>query len=117
MTTTTTEPHHHAKQLDHHRHTADGGPVVLDVGDDVGALVLHTTFDQVGAEIEISPVGEPDRRHHVAVHPRYLGGTQIYAAVYPDLIDGVYQLWSMTGEPAQTIRIHGGHITEARWTQ
>ena len=117
MTITPTEPHHHATHLDQHRHTADGGPVVLDVGDDVGALVLHTTSDRVGAEIEISPIGEPDRRHHVAVHPRYLGGSQIYAAVYPDLVHGQYQLWSLTGEPVQTICIQGGHITEAHWTQ
>ena len=49
---------------------------MLDIGDDFGALVLYTSADLVGAEIEISPDADPDRRRHVAVHPRhYPGGT------------------------------------------
>lgn len=100
---------------DGHRHTADGGPVVLDVGGAFGALVLHAGARDVGAEIEISPLTDPDHRTHVAVHPRQLGGNTIHAAVYPDLLQGDYQLWSLQGKPAITIHIKGGTVTEATW--
>ena len=100
---------------DGHRHTADGGPVVLDVGGAFGALVLRTEMKDVGAEIDISPLDDPGHRTHVAVHPRDLGGDIIHAAVYPDLLEGDYQLWSSQGAPALTIRIAGGTITEAFW--
>ena len=98
-----------------HRHTADGGPIVLDVGGAVGALVLHATRESTGLEIEISPVEEPRRRHHVAVHPRQLGDRTVYAAVYPELVWGDYLLWSPDGRPALTVSIAGGRVTEATW--
>jgi len=100
-----------------HRHTADGGPVVLDIGDDVGALVLRTTSSLAGAEIEISPVEEPESRQHVAVHARDLGAGVgvVHAAVFPGLRWGRYQLWSPDGEPTMTVRIDGGRVTEASW--
>ena len=98
-----------------HRHTADGGPVVLDIGDDVGALVLRTSAELAGLEIEISPVEEPDVRQHVAVHARDLGAGVVHAAVFPGLRWGSYQLWSPDGAPAMTVSISGGRVTEASW--
>ena len=115
-------PHEHSHEHPHpetpvgHRHTAYGGPVVLDVGGDVGALVLVTDESMVGAEIHISPYGEPDAGRHVAVHPRTFGGRTIHAAVYSDLIAGRYQLWALDGTPAMTVTIAGGAVTESRWS-
>ena len=40
---------------------AGQGAVVLDIGGEVGALVLTTPADLVGAEIEICPAGHRDR--------------------------------------------------------
>jgi len=109
-------PHPHAgSSALSFRHTADGGPVVLDVGGDVGALVLHTGAGSVGLEIEISPIEEPTHRQHVAVHPRDLGGEVVYAAVYPDLVWGTYQLWSPDGAPVLEVSIPGGRVVEAHW--
>ena len=108
------EPHEHSHGPDH-RHTAHGGPVVLDVGGDVGALVLVTEATMAGEEIHISPYGEPDGGRHVAVHPRTFGGRTIHAAVYADLAAGRYQLWSPDGAPAMTATVAGGAVTECRW--
>lgn len=108
--------HTHPTEASGHRHTAYGGPVVLDVGGDVGALVLVTDESMVGAEIHISPYGEPDTGRHVAVHPRTLGGRTVHAAVYADLVAGLYQLWSADGTPAMTVTVAGGAVTESRWT-
>jgi hypothetical protein len=41
--------------------------VVADIGGDIGALVLYTAPEMSGVEIDIEPVGHPERRSHVAV--------------------------------------------------
>jgi hypothetical protein len=105
----------HDGNLSGHNHVAGQGPTVLDIGDDFGALVLSTSADLVGAEIEISPDGEPDRRRHVAVHPREFPGGTAYAAVYYGLEAGTYDLWGADGSRALTVSIEGNEITEAVW--
>jgi hypothetical protein len=107
--------HDHGPAGPDFRHTADGGPVVLDVGGDIGAIVLLTDPTMVGAELHISRSGEPDTGQHVAVHPRNLGGHVIHAAVYPDLPTGRYTLWALDGRPAMTVEVTGGAVTQARW--
>ena len=106
--------HDHSHSHDHN-HVAGQGPTVLDIGDDMGALVLYTAAELVGAEIEISPDGEPDRRRHVAVHPRHYPGETAYAAVYYGLAAGAYNLWAADGSRALTVLIEGNTITESVW--
>jgi hypothetical protein len=98
-------------------HAAGEGATVLDIGADVGALVLYASADLVGAEIEISPVGEPGRRKHVAVHTRHFPGGTAHAAVYPDLPTGSYELWAADGSVALTVAIEGGTVAESVWPQ
>ncbi|HZV26184.1 MAG TPA: hypothetical protein VFG00_07825 [Acidothermaceae bacterium] len=109
--------HDHAGHLSGHNHVAGQGPTVLDIGDDFGALVLYTSADLVGAEIEISPDGEPDRRRHVAVHPRQFPGGTAYAAVYYGLVAGTYDLWGADGSRTLTVSIEGNTITESAWPE
>ena len=110
--------HSHGSEHSHdHHHQAGQGPTVLDIGDDVGALVLYTSVELVGAEIEISPDADPDRRRHVAVHPRQYPGGTAYAAVYYGLEAGSYQLWAADGSVALTVSIEGNSITEAMWPE
>jgi len=109
--------HPHGGEHHSHNHVAGQGPTVLDIGDDVGALVLYTSVELVGAEIEISPDGDPDRRRHVAVHPRQYPGGTAYAAVYYGLEAGSYQLWAADGSVALTVAIEGNTITEAMWPE
>ncbi len=110
--------HAHEGHLSGHNHVAGQGPTVLDIGDDFGALVLYTEAELVGAEIEISPDGERDRRRHVAVHAREIpGGTTMYAAVYYGLAAGTYDLWGADGSRALTVSIEGNEISEAVWPQ
>jgi hypothetical protein len=113
--------HDHSHGGEHHSHShhheAGQGPTVLDIGDDVGALVLYTSLELVGAEIEISPDGEPDRRRHVAVHPRQYPGGTAYAAVYYGLKAGGYELWAADGTVAMMAFVEGDAITEAVWPE
>jgi hypothetical protein len=107
---------HEGHSHSHDPHAAGDGPTVLDIGGDIGALILHTSADLEGAEIEISPVGSPDQRRHVAVHARQLpGGRTIYAAMYYSLMAGSYELWAADGTPALTVDITGGAIAECTW--
>jgi hypothetical protein len=91
------------------------GSVVLELGPDVGALVLHTPPGLDGREIEVSPLGgATGGRTHSLVRPRTTGrGTQ-YAAVYPQLAAGTYSVWDEAA-PVATITIRGGEVTTARW--
>jgi hypothetical protein len=88
--------------------------VVLDIGADTGALVLHTSAELDDHEIEISPYGSSIRTHS-QVRQRHVGGTVRYAAVYPGLREGDYVLWRDSDTPAMTVTITGGQVTDARW--
>jgi hypothetical protein len=89
--------------------------VVLDIGEDVGALVLYTPPAYAGREIEMSPAGDDGRRTHTGVLLRRLGGRTFYAAVYPALRAGVWRIW--TDDPAlpDAVTIAGGVVTELDW--
>jgi hypothetical protein len=79
--------------------------VVLDIGDDVGALILYTSAEHHTEEIEVSLLGaDPTaRRVHSAVLERYLNGRTFYAATYPELLAGDYQVWC-EGTPRVTVQ-------------
>lgn len=98
-------------------HVAGEGFAVLDIGDDVGALLLYAPPHMVDAEIEITPAGDPTRRQHVAVHARAAPAGTTYAAVYPNLSAGCYELWTTTATVALTVSIEGGSVTEAFWPE
>lgn len=91
------------------------GSVMLDIGGDIGALILHTPAEMSGAEIEISPSGDDSHRTHVAVRERRGTGPNRYAAIYPSLSAGTYTLWGPNQEPAVQVTITGGQVTEAEW--
>jgi len=109
--------HSHSHSHTEHNHVAGLGPTVLDIGDDVGALVLYTSAELVGAEIEISPHDAPHQRRHVAVHTREYPGGTAHAAVYYGLAAGCYDLWAADGAVALTVSIDGNTITESVWPE
>lgn len=91
------------------------GSVMLDIGGDVGALVLHASAEMVGTEIEISPTGDDAHRTHVAIRERRGNGSTRYAAIYPGLHAGDYTLWGLDGQPVMQVSITGGTVAEAQW--
>jgi hypothetical protein len=91
------------------------GTVLLDIGDDVGALIIIAPAAMAGEEIHVSPVHDPAGRTHAVVRERRLGPTSSHAAVYPALQAGEYTIWRDTGTPAGTVRIDGGAATSYRW--
>ncbi len=94
------------------------GTVVLELGADIGALILYTPADLDGTEIEISRHGDPaGRRTHAQVRQRHVANVTRYAAVYSNLRAGEYTIWRDEDRPAATVTIAGGQITSCRWPE
>lgn len=92
------------------------GTVLLDIGADTGALILHAPAELNGVEIEISPNGVGDAaRTHSRVRERRVGATVRYAAVYPGVPSGTYTVWRDEVTPATTVTVTGGSVTSCRW--
>lgn len=95
---------------------SSAGSVVLEVGADIGALVLHTPAALDRREIEISPYGvEVAHRTHSQVRERRVGGSVLHAAVYPGLTAGDYTIWRDATTSAGMVTIHGGQVTDWQW--
>lgn len=93
------------------------GTVVLDLGGDIGALILEAPAELAGREIEISPArgGHRARRTHALVRERRTEAGLAYAAVYPGLPAAEYTVWQDTATPAGTVTVRGGQVTRYRW--
>jgi hypothetical protein len=101
---------------DHHHSTAPRSEhVLLDLGDECGALVLYTDADLHGAEIEISPSRVDTARSHKQVHERPVGGRTIYAAVFDRLAPGEYTLWLDGDARSREIAVTGARVAELDW--
>ena len=111
---------------------AGQGSVMLDIGGDVGALVVSMPLAMVGLEIEIEPVGgaapEHDHEHghghghghghrpHVAVVDRPVTDGHEPSLVFPDLVEGSYELFDKGQDTVLlTAEIIGGQVTFLEW--
>ena len=109
-----TDPHPH----EHHNAGAGQGPVLLDVGGDLGALVVTMPHDLDGAEIEIRPAGwrpgEPLR--HVGVVARPTAAGHVHSAVFGGLAADRYDLYVRPDGPVSlTVDVAAGEVTFAEW--
>jgi hypothetical protein len=89
--------------------------VVLEIGEDVGALIIHANAETHGLEIEISPADDDERRSHKEVLERDAGGTPAYTAVFDQLPAGTYTLWSEGIARVRSVAVPGGQIVELSW--
>jgi hypothetical protein len=94
------------------------GSVILELGGDIGVLVLHAPARLHGTEIEISPEsgsGPHGRRTHSLIRERVTASGTSYAAVYPSVPAGRYTIWADDDVPAGTVVISGGEVASFRW--
>ena len=89
--------------------------VVLEIGDDLGALIVHTNPDMHGVEIEISPTGEDERRRHKQVLERRSGEEPAYTAVFDQLSAGTYTLWTDGVPRVRGVEVRPGRVAELDW--
>ena len=113
MTATAVHVHVH-----HENPHAGQGPVVLDIGEDVGALVVAMPETMADVEIEIRSVGASRRAHlsHVGVVGRPVRGRTMWSAVFPELHAGRYELYErVAGRPQLIVDISAGAVTQVSW--
>jgi hypothetical protein len=109
--------HPHPHPHDHHTaaHQPHTEPVVLDLGGDLGALVIYTDPRLLHTEIEISPAGDDAERSHKDVLERVLPGRSLYAAVFDRMRAGTYTLWHDGVAKSRGVEVEGGHVAELDW--
>ncbi len=112
---------------------AGQGSVLLDIGGDVGALVVTMPAEMEGVEVEIRPFGAPDlpehrhdhgERHghghghypHVEVVPRPTASGPVPSLVFPELVEGRYELYVKETHDVQLVAdVTGGQVASADW--
>ena len=90
--------------------------VVLEIGDDLGALIVHADPDMHGVEVEISPSGDDSKRTHKQVLERFIADRSAHTLVFDQLPAGSYTLWAGDKPRIRDIVIQEGQITECGWT-
>ena len=106
-----------------HAHEAENphagqGSVLLDIGGDVGALVVTMPASMLGHEVEVISGSEPAGHHrpHVAVVPRPVAGGTVPSLVFPELVEGSYALVPKgTDDVHVRADVRGGEVTTAAW--
>ena len=112
--------HEHGHTADEHEHAvaevvpASNDNLLLDIGADTGALIIHAAVDRDQAEIEISPSGSEHARTHNIVRRREAVSGAVYAAVFPALTAGNYVVWRDAATPAGAVIVHGGRVASFR---
>jgi hypothetical protein len=103
----------------HHHHgplpPSTEGSVVMEVGGDVGALVVYTPDALAGLEIELARRGDDHQFVHTEVRERQLPDRTIYAGVFPAVPSGEYTLLGAGALPALDVEVEGGRVAELSW--
>jgi hypothetical protein len=109
---------------------AGQGMVLLDIGGDVGAVVVEVPDELVGMEVEIRPDGREHEAHahghddgaaghhhpHVAVVRRPVAGGSVASLVFPEVTGGRYHLAEKhLAEPVLVVDVRGGEVTTSVW--
>ena len=89
--------------------------VVLEIGPDLGALIVHTDATMHGVEIEISPSADDARRSHKQVLERSVGGRPAFTAVFDQLAPGTYTLWTDGVARVRGVKVQSERIAKIHW--
>ncbi len=100
--------HEHALPREHALPPSGEATVVLDIGKDVGAIVLYVPPHLDGREIDLYPAGSTHPFVHSAVRRRDVGAMSCYAAVYPAVPAGSYRLTALD----DLVTVRGGEVSE-----
>jgi hypothetical protein len=93
-------------------HTVRGGPPVLDIGGDIGALVVLMDPARAGTELFLRSDHEPPIDVHTGVWTRPHRDAAVTAALFPELLAGRYAVLDHDGHAVRSVVIVGGELTE-----
>jgi hypothetical protein len=98
-----------------HDYRVHSETVVLDIGQDVGALIIYTKPELCGREIEVSLRQGDGQRVHVDVLERRIDGRPVFAAVFAGLREGDYDVWENATNPTCAVTVIGGKVASLDW--
>jgi hypothetical protein len=96
---------------DTHHHVGGGAPV-LDIGDDVGAVVALMDPSAVGTELFLRREGDAGATIHTGVWMRHQNGAHVTAALFCELTEGTYWVLDPEGNDRLPVDISGGKLAE-----
>ena len=88
----------------------------MEVGGDIGALVVYTPDALACLEIELARRGDDHQFVHTEVRERQLPDGSIYAGVFPAVPSGDYTLLPCDLFPARDVSVQGGCVAELTWS-
>jgi hypothetical protein len=97
---------------------AGQGAVLLDIGGDVGAVVVEMPAATVGHEVEIWPRGRAGVGHapHVAVVERPTSSGTVPALVFAEVAAGDYDLCAKGSDVVRlAVTVRGAEVSELSW--
>ncbi len=89
--------------------------VAIDIGEECGALILHTNPGMHGVEVEISATGDDANRQHKEVLERSINGEPAFTAVFDRIPEGSYTLWVDDEARARGVEVKANEILELDW--
>ena len=111
---TGTHTHDHGPHLHLHPESyphVHGGPVVLDIGGDIGALIARTDDAALGTEIHLRSEDRPTADVHTGVWERTVSAGRVTAAVFAELLEGWYWVLDDRGRDVRRVEVRGGQLT------
>jgi hypothetical protein len=121
----TTLSHSHGAESHSHPHVAETlpepsqpGTVLVDIGGEVGAAAVYVSPSLADEEIEIRAIGDEWAGSHVAVRERLLPDGSVWAAFFPALTEGDYEIRVRFGRPegpTGKLSVTGGRVTSLHW--
>jgi hypothetical protein len=108
--------HNHGPAEERYGPRAQPESVVLEIGGDLGALIVHTDASMVGVEVEISATGSDDERSHKEVLEREIEGRPAYTVVFDKVCAGAYTLWVDDVAREHGVAVIGGAVAELDWS-
>jgi hypothetical protein len=102
------------------------GSVLLDIGEDIGAVVVTMPPEMEGVEVEIRPVavhhghghahGVHAHHPHVAVVNRPTLTGEVPSLVFPEVAEGSYGLYLKEADDLRmVVAVTGGEVTAVEW--
>jgi len=111
--------HHHGPGHDHeHDHPLEsithvhGGASALDIGGNIGALVVLMDESALGTELFLRSVDDADFSVHTGVWKRDMGTGHVVAALFCELVSGTYWVLDTNGGDVCSVHIDGGSLSE-----
>lgn len=86
-----------------------GSASLLDIGGDVGAVLVRLAGDTPSGELMACPVGQPDEHFHTGVHLREINGASVWTALFPEVVEGDYS-FLIDGTEQQPFSAIGGQV-------